>query len=267
LLRQICEYLELEETFLRAELLIHPLGLYTEAAAAAEAKGVMANRLQNVVITLDKAKMFLQCEPGQPRGPLLRLLTDDEVVEHLWTGARSVARRVLIGASQAMSSQALSAIAALEEDDAIEAGATSVRVPPPLHRAAALLRKRAATPAEARARLEALVAALREADLAAGGGLTAGADILTLYAATENWLTRKQRGLSFYCIPFLFLCIPFLFLCIPFLFHCIPGRLYPSCHPFQPTNHSNPLLPSPKKTSLQTNTTNKPTSQIIIHIK
>ena len=36
-----------------------------------------------------------------------------------------------------------------------------------------------------------LVAALRSADLAAGGGLTA-VDILTLYAATRHWFAPRR---------------------------------------------------------------------------
>jgi len=53
--------------------------------------GVSDNRLQNVVITLDKVKLCM--EQGQCREPPLRLLADAEVAEHLWTGARARARR------------------------------------------------------------------------------------------------------------------------------------------------------------------------------
>lgn len=40
--------------------------------------GVAENRLQNIVITLDKVKRFLR-QPGQPLGPPLQLLSDEEV--------------------------------------------------------------------------------------------------------------------------------------------------------------------------------------------
>ncbi|EFN57451.1 hypothetical protein CHLNCDRAFT_142939 [Chlorella variabilis] len=60
----ICEYIEEEEAHLKEDLLGHPLGIYNEASATAEAKGVVINRLQNVVITLDKVKMVLQA-PNQ----------------------------------------------------------------------------------------------------------------------------------------------------------------------------------------------------------
>jgi hypothetical protein len=89
---QICGYIEEEEAHLKEDLLAHPLGIYNEASATigscyvvhrcqiascslnlvtaalsvmsasnlcAEAKGVVINRLQNVVITLDKVKMVL----------------------------------------------------------------------------------------------------------------------------------------------------------------------------------------------------------------
>ncbi len=47
--------------------------------------GVSDNRLQNVVITLDKVKLCLS-KPGQCLNAPLRLLTDSEVAEYLWTG-------------------------------------------------------------------------------------------------------------------------------------------------------------------------------------
>ncbi len=46
------------------------------------------NRLQNVVITLDKVKLCMQ--QGQCRDPPLRFLSDAEIVEHLWSGARAI---------------------------------------------------------------------------------------------------------------------------------------------------------------------------------
>ena len=49
------------------------------------AAGVCDNRLQNVVITLDKIKMFLG-KPGQPHNPPLRLLSSAEVLDYLWMG-------------------------------------------------------------------------------------------------------------------------------------------------------------------------------------
>ena len=61
----IMEYVESEQALLPQELLAlrPPYATYTPASAAAEAKGVSDNRLQNVVITLDKVKLCLE-RPG-----------------------------------------------------------------------------------------------------------------------------------------------------------------------------------------------------------
>lgn len=55
----------------------------------------------------------------QPQGPCLRLLSDEEAVEHLWTGPRSVARRILRGCVQALAPAAVAREfgAALEDDE------------------------------------------------------------------------------------------------------------------------------------------------------
>ena len=47
--------------------------------------GVSDNRVQNVVITLDKVKLTLS-RPDQCQRPPLRLLNTEEVTEYLWTG-------------------------------------------------------------------------------------------------------------------------------------------------------------------------------------
>ena len=47
--------------------------------------GVSDNRVQNVVITLDKVKLTLSRQGQCQRSPL-RLLDSDEVTEYLWTG-------------------------------------------------------------------------------------------------------------------------------------------------------------------------------------
>lgn len=59
---------------------------------------MVENRLQNIVITLDKVKRYLG-EPGQPQGPPLHMLTDDEATSFLWTGERSIMRRALLHAA------------------------------------------------------------------------------------------------------------------------------------------------------------------------
>ena len=94
------------------ELLLQPTHARARLSAApappalprlpAEAKGVISSRLQNVVITLDKVKMVLAGVEGQSRDPPLRLLSDGEQVEHLWTGAPrgGAGERVLQGAGR-----------------------------------------------------------------------------------------------------------------------------------------------------------------------
>ncbi len=47
--------------------------------------GVSNNRLQNIVITLDKVKLCLN-KPGQCQRAPLRLLSEAEVVDYLWSG-------------------------------------------------------------------------------------------------------------------------------------------------------------------------------------
>ena len=49
--------------------------------------GVSDNRLQNIVITLDKIKLCLH-KSGNTCKPPLRLLSDEEVIDYLWTGAQ-----------------------------------------------------------------------------------------------------------------------------------------------------------------------------------
>ena len=73
----IMEYVEREQALLPEELLAlrPPYATYTPASAAAEAKGVSDNRLQNVVITLDKVKLCLE-RPGELSKLMGHLCTD-----------------------------------------------------------------------------------------------------------------------------------------------------------------------------------------------
>ena len=81
------EYIQLEKELLPAALMEKPLDgiTYDEAFARGTAAGVVATRIQNLVITLDKIKYVLR-QPGQCQAPFLRPLTDAEVVSHLWDG-------------------------------------------------------------------------------------------------------------------------------------------------------------------------------------
>eukprot|EP00878_Enallax_costatus_P028162 GHUV01030381.1.p1 GENE.GHUV01030381.1~~GHUV01030381.1.p1 ORF type:complete len:660 (+),score=307.55 GHUV01030381.1:240-1982(+) len=93
------QFVDLERQLLPGELQALPPPL-TQAPAdsVAAAVGVELNRLQNICISLDKAKHCLN-QPGQCRDPPLALLTDEEVAEYLWNGDRSVARRAVKAAA------------------------------------------------------------------------------------------------------------------------------------------------------------------------
>ena len=194
----VCEYLELEEACLKQELLEKDsLGIYTEATAAAEAKGVVANRLQNVVITLDKVRMFLS-QPGQPQSPCIRILNDQEIVEHLWSGFKSVAKKTLRYVSGALvGGAAARRIASADNSSKLEDAIAMVHdtMPPSLIKICDVIFKQASNPEEARKYLIELSNVIRDVDIEIGGGLTAAADILILYANTHHWITY-ERGYS-----------------------------------------------------------------------
>ncbi|GAB4817034.1 hypothetical protein N2152v2_004080 [Parachlorella kessleri] len=195
----VCEFIELEEACLQRELMANPLGLYTEASAAAEARGVLNNRLQNVAITLDKVKMVLRSGRGggQPQGPCLRLLPDAEVVAHLWAGPKSIAKRVLKGVlsvpglAAGAGKELVAATTDAEWAAALEAAAAG-ELPPAVVALCRLVLRPAGSAQEARQGLLDMVAALRKLDVQRGGGLTACADILFLYASTKRWMTAER---------------------------------------------------------------------------
>lgn len=201
----ICEYLEDEEACLRDELLNRdPFKAYTEATAAAEAKGVVANRVQNVAITLDKVRTFLSM-PGQPEGPVLRPLSDDEVIDHLWRGPKSVGKRLLKGALGVTGASATTvrALSIADSDEALEETINGMmnRLSTVMKQMCKVGLKPATTPAAARKCLQGLVDAMRVVDLEVQGGLTAAADIGQLYASTKRWITCERDYKSFSSRP------------------------------------------------------------------
>lgn len=80
-------YVEKEKCLLPKELvkLSETSIKYTFEQAEAQAKGVSENRLQNIVITLDKLKLALR-QPCQPESPPLAIVPDKEVIDYLWNG-------------------------------------------------------------------------------------------------------------------------------------------------------------------------------------
>lgn len=197
----IMEYVETEQALLPQELLAlrPPYATYTPASAAAEAKGVSDNRLQNVVITLDKVKLCLE-RPGQPQGSPLRMASDQEVLQHLWTGERSVARRLLRCAAPLLSDgQTARSLASASSSGDIQAvmrrnGAQS----PDLQRLATVVLQPVTSPQEAKVQLLLMVGVLRDLDVDHTGGHTAAADMAYLYAMTQVWFTveRNYKGFS-----------------------------------------------------------------------
>ncbi|GIL69137.1 hypothetical protein Vretifemale_124 [Volvox reticuliferus] len=96
----VLEYVELERKELPKVLMRLPpqLAKYTQESAEIEAEAIAQNRVQQIVITLDKVKHVLR-QPGQLQAAPMRLLTEAEMVAHLWSGANSVAKRVLKNAA------------------------------------------------------------------------------------------------------------------------------------------------------------------------
>ncbi|GFR46120.1 hypothetical protein Agub_g7609 [Astrephomene gubernaculifera] len=100
----VLEYVELERRELPGVLLQLPpqLGKYTPESAEIEAEAIAQNRVQQIVITLDKVKHVLR-QPGQLQTPPMRKLTEPEELAHLWSGANSIAKRVLKSAAAHLS--------------------------------------------------------------------------------------------------------------------------------------------------------------------
>ncbi|KAL4859889.1 Histone-lysine N-methyltransferase [Chlorella vulgaris] len=197
----ICGYIEEEEAHLKEDLLAHPLGIYNEASATIEAKGVVINRLQNVVITLDKVKMVLA--HNQPRDPCLKTLTNAEAVEHLWSGPKAVARRILSGCIQTLCAANISRnFVSLQTDQELQAAAEhAYLLPEVLLRMYELVLQPASSFEEARTKLMLVYEQLRVLDLSWDGALTAVADLVLLYASTLHWFTCERGYKSFTSPP------------------------------------------------------------------
>ena len=92
------QYIKLEEKELPDVLMKLPVteyGRYDEIGAKYEAAGVASTRITNLVVTLDKIRYVLN-RPGQRRDSFFRALSDDEVIDYLWSGEASVFRRFII---------------------------------------------------------------------------------------------------------------------------------------------------------------------------
>lgn len=201
----ICEYLELEEACLKEEL-IHkdPFKSYTEATAAAEAKGVVANRVQNIAITLDKVRMFLS-QPGQSKEPVLKPLSEDQITDHLWRGPKAIAKKLLKGAIGALGASAnqIRSLNTATNDEILAdlIGGIKKNLFPTAQRLCEIGLLQADTVAGARKNLQKFVDQLRKLDIEIGGGLTAAADIGQMYVLTQHWMTSGSGFKSFQSNP------------------------------------------------------------------
>jgi hypothetical protein len=91
------EYIRLEEKELPQTLMNLPateFGGYNELGAKYETMGVTSTRFTNLVVTLDKVRYVLN-RPDQIRTPMFIVLTEDQVIDHLWSGEESVIRRLM----------------------------------------------------------------------------------------------------------------------------------------------------------------------------
>jgi hypothetical protein len=109
------------------------------------------------------------------------------------SGTKSVARRLLrAAASQLANPSVARALSAAEDEDDIQAVLAKHRGHKYLEELALLVLEPAADAAEGRARLMALADKMRALDVACGGGHTAAADMLLLYASSQTWFTSER---------------------------------------------------------------------------
>ncbi|GMH38444.1 hypothetical protein BSKO_06328 [Bryopsis sp. KO-2023] len=197
------EYVEKERTQLPAELLRLPANLaqYTPEQAEAQAKGVSENRLQNIVITLDKIKLSLR-QPGQPSGPPLIFLSETEVIDYLWKGEKSIAKRAGRGVLMAVLPATLGqSLVHLKPAEVAKFEAKHGKEHPYAVKLCKMLLKDLNSVEEIRKALLAMEKDLREEDMNSGGGHTACADILHLYAKTERFFVPEKNYKGFTTAP------------------------------------------------------------------
>ncbi len=104
-----------------------------------------------------------------------------------------MARRLLRAAAQQLANATVARALASADDAAnIRAVLAKFAGHTQLHELALLVLEPAGTPSEAREKLMALADKVRAMDLAAGGGHTAAADMLLLYANTQTWFTSER---------------------------------------------------------------------------
>jgi len=201
----ILEYIDMEHRLLpdALSMLSNESGAQmTHAEAKEHAKGVKDNRLQNVVITIDKIRMCLR-QDCQPKGPPLIPLTAKEALQYLWTGDRSIVRRFF----RAFLKATLPGEVKKYRKDTMtksEIGRLALRVQ---HRNSVVaqicveLCQDVPDLEAARAAVLNIESILRSADNSAGGFHTAAADILHLYAKTQTFFSPGPHYRGFTSKP------------------------------------------------------------------
>ena len=104
-----------------------------------------------------------------------------------------MARRLLRAAASELASPTVArALSSAEDADDIQEVLARHRGQKHLEEVAVLVTQPAADAAEARSRLMALAEKMRALDVALGGGHTAAADMLLLFASTQTWFTSER---------------------------------------------------------------------------
>eukprot|EP00803_Ostreobium_quekettii_P003488 evm.model.scf_39.17 EVM.evm.TU.scf_39.17 scf_39:159856-164351(-) len=201
----ILEYTEMERNLLPKELLALPssVAVYNGETAAAQAKGVCDNRLQNIAITLDKVRMCLR-QPGQTKTHPLRFLTDEQTTDYLWANEKSVARRAVRCCLPDIVPVAWARKLKESNLDALELARFGVRHGCEYPTAAKLFEKileDASCAKDAKRKLLDIVEILRMEDMRTGGFHTACADILQLYANTHHYFAMDKTYTGFTSRP------------------------------------------------------------------
>ena len=196
------EYIRTEEKELPQELIDLPksdLGSYDKIGAEHETVGVVATRFTNLVVTLDKIRHVLSA-PGQSQEPFFRILSDEEIIDHLWSGSQSIFQRfktTLLATEGSLrpeksKSRGGSSKLAFSEGTSSEMKALLQRI-----QACESTCKRPASSAEARSLLLEVSSVLRTSGAKHGRA----ADCLWFYGNTINWFTSDEKFETVFSAP------------------------------------------------------------------
>mmetsp|Transcript_11397 Transcript_11397/g.31701 ORF Transcript_11397/g.31701 Transcript_11397/m.31701 type:complete len:1269 (-) Transcript_11397:54-3860(-) len=176
------QFIEEEEKLLPASLVEHFPHIYNMEQAVLESKGVRAQRVQNLAITIDKVK-FILFQPGQTHVPPLRRLSEAEQIEYLWTGEQSILRRLLSLTQRPM--KGLETLNAKFPNPDMMETVEKIR--------SFESQQAPTTVASARQKLEEISRYLKSLDVQTGrSDFIAMVDLVRMYAFTENLFTLHK---------------------------------------------------------------------------